>query len=126
MVEEPKAPAQLLGLEEVGVQQHQGVLDVVEPFFHEHELQHRQHVHLSSDDSFLGDGRFHDPGDGLEAPGSSKFGLAVVVFLVGLLCIFSEEFEEEFGEVFDQLDCEGFDLAGEVFDDAFEGVDDVF
>jgi len=119
LVEEPDVPTHLRDLVQVRVQHHQGVLDEVYPLLREHELHHRHHVGLDLGHRFHFDGGLDDAGDGFEAAGSRQLGLSVIILLVGLLGVFAEQFEEEFGEVLDQFDGEGAYLVGEVFHYAF-------
>ena len=123
LVKKPDVSADLGHLEQEGVQQHQRVFDEVDAFLREHEFHYRHHVWLYPRHCLLLDGGLDDASDSFEATCGCELGLAIVVVLVRLLCVFVEQLEKEFGEVLDEVDGEGPDFVGEVLDDALEGVD---
>ncbi len=125
LVKEPQTTAELFSFEEVGVEQHQSILYVVKTFFYKDKLKNGKDVCLCGYHGFLSDGGFYDPRYGFQTSCSCQLSLSIVILLIGLFCVFSKQFEEEFGEVLDEIHRKGSDLTGEVLNNAFEGVDNI-
>lgn len=120
LIEEPHLSAQLRHFEQIGVEGHQGVLDIVDSFLNEDELKDRQDVDLNVGDGLRGYRRLDDSGDSLEAASCCQLSLAIVVVVVSLLSIFVEQLEEQLRQVLDELQGEGPNFSSKVLNDALE------
>jgi hypothetical protein len=86
-----------LRLEEISIQKHQDILDVVSSFLAKNELNYSNNLWLKLGNSLCGDGRLYDASNSLKTASSGQLCLSIVLFLAGLFNIFVEEFEVQFG-----------------------------
>jgi hypothetical protein len=120
LIEEPHLATQFRHLEQIRIQSHHSIFDIVDSLLNENELEDGQNVDFNICDGLGSNRGLNDSGNCFEASSCCQLGLAVIVVIVSLFSIFIEQFEEQLRQVLNELQGKGPDFSSKILNNAFE------